>query len=260
MLNPAGDFHGKTALVTGAARGIGAAIARRLAAGGARVGLVDTDEEALAAIAGEINGAVAPKSGGSATSYQGNVTDKSFLDRAVASLKSQSGSVDLLVNNAGIIRDNFVSRITEADWDDVMSVNLKGPFLCCQAVIPAMKEMGGGRIVNISSRSWLGNVGQANYSASKGGVVSLTRTLALELARFNIAVNAVAPGLIDTPMTRSMKEEARQRLIAMQPTGRMGTVDDIAEAVAFLGSIRAAFITGQILHVDGGKSCGLLSL
>ncbi len=178
----------------------------------------------------------------------------------VAQVIEKFGSIDVLVNNAGIIRDNLISNISEQDWDQVLDVNLKGAFLCCQAVFPILKSQRSGKIVNIVSRAWLGSIGQANYTASKGGLVSLTRSLALEFARFQINVNAVAPGLIDTPMTQGMPTEGRERLIRMQPTGKMGKVEDIAAAVAFLASDDAEFITGQVLHVDGGKSCGLLSL
>ncbi len=248
-------LDGKSALVTGSARGIGAGIAERLAGLGAHVALIDRDEAALADTAGGI-----AEAGGSASTHVGDVLDKAFLDEVAASVARDHGTVDVLVNNAGIIRDNFVGKISEADWDAVLGVNLKGPFLCCQAVLPHMREQGHGKIVNISSRSWLGNIGQANYSASKGGLVSLTRTLGLELARFGIHVNAVAPGLIDTPMTQGLPEHVRERLIKAQPTRQMGSVRDIASAVAFLASDEANFIVGQVLHVDGGKSAGLLSL
>ncbi len=247
-------FTNQVAIVTGAASGIGAAIAERLARDGARVVLADIDEgvietaRGLEACGSDVLGSVA------------DIRQKSQVDNLVAAAKAQFGTVDILVNNAGIIRDGFAVNLSERDWDDVLDVNLKGAFLCCQAVLPLMKENQAGKIVNIASRAWLGNIGQANYSASKGGLVSLTRTLALEFARYQINVNAVAPGLIDTFMTRSMSEKARERLLQMQPTGKMGTVDDIASAVSFLASDEAGYISGQVLHVDGGKSCGLLSL
>ena len=243
-------FQDKIAVVTGAGQGIGAAIAKRLASEGAKLVLVDINEDCL-------------KSHGLATEVLTIAADISRKDQVfdmIEQAKERFGSVDILVNNAGIIRDGFLASLSEDDWDKVLEVNLKGPFLCCQAVFDIMKAQNSGKIVNIVSRSWLGNIGQANYSASKGGLVSLTRTLALELARFQINVNAVAPGLIETPMTRSMPAEARERLLRMQPTGKMGSVDDIAAAAAFLSSRDADFINGQILHVDGGKSCGLLSL
>ncbi|MBI2398976.1 MAG: 3-oxoacyl-ACP reductase FabG [Xanthomonadales bacterium] len=250
MLN---RYRLRVALVTGAGRGIGAAIARRLHAEGASVVLADRDGDAAAALAAELGGE-------RVLALAVDVTARGELEALMARIQSDLGGLDLLVNNAGIIRDGFLAKLSEADWDTVLAVNLKGPFLCCQAALPLLRARSGGAIVNIASRSWLGNPGQSNYSASKGGVVSLTRTLALELARFAIRVNAVAPGLIDTPMTQAMPTEARERLLRMQPTGQMGTPADIAAAVAFLGSADAAFISGQVLHVDGGKSCGLLGL
>ncbi len=249
------DFEKKIVIVTGAARGIGAAIAQHFSSEGAVVAAVDTEEQALTDTVHKIT-----ELGGKALGYVGSVTERYFLDACVAELCKKYGGVDVLVNNAGIIRDNFLNKISEQDWDAVLSVNLKGPFLCCQAVIPKMRERQSGKIVNIISRSWLGNPGQTNYAASKGGLVSLTRTLALELARYKINVNAVSPGLIDTPMTQGLSDEVRARLLAMQPTKEMGTPDDIAYAVGFLASRRSHFITGQVLHVDGGKSCGILSL
>lgn len=248
-------FDEKTALVTGAGRGIGAGIAEALARLGAAVALVDVDAEAAAGTAKRLE-----DGGGTAWAYAGDILDKAFVERTVADALERWGKIDVLVNNAGIIRDNFLEKISEADWDAVVGVNLKGAFLACQAVVPSMKSHGCGRIVNIISRSWLGNVGQSNYAASKGGLVSLTRTLALELAPNGITVNGVSPGLIDTPMTRGLPAKVRDRLIRMQPGGKIGAVDDVASAVCFLASDTASFITGQILHVDGGKSCGLLSL
>ncbi len=245
----------QVALVTGAGRGIGAAIARRLADEGAAVVLVDRD----AASANELAEAL-QQAGHKTLSLTADVTVRSEVEGLMAQVRAAFGGLDILVNNAGIIRDGYLGKLTDDDWDTVLAVNLKGPFLCCQAALPLLRERQRGAIVNLASRSWLGNIGQANYSASKGGVVSLTRTLALELARFHINVNAVAPGLIDTPMTRAMPDAARERLLRQQPTGEMGTVDDIAAAVAFLAGSDARFITGQVLHVDGGKSCGLLGL
>jgi NAD(P)-dependent dehydrogenase (short-subunit alcohol dehydrogenase family) len=249
------NFQGRGAIVTGAGRGIGAAIARTFATLGAAVAIIDVDEAAVSAAVSKIR-----EEGGEAHGFTGGVQDGGFVRAAVAEARSKMGSVDILVNNAGIIRDNLLEKMTEDDWNAVLDVNLTGAFLCSQAVVPAMKERGYGRIVNIVSRAWLGSAGQSNYSASKGGLVSLTRALALELATSRVTVNGVAPGVIDTPMTRKLPEKVRERLIRMQPTGAMGTVDDVAAAVAFLASDTAGFITGEILHVDGGKSCGLLSL
>ena len=245
----------QVAIVTGAASGIGAAIAKRLASDGARVVLADIDEDQVRETAAGLRGR-----GFDVVEATVDITKKDQVLTLVDSAQAKFGTVDILVNNAGIIRDGFAANLSERDWDQVLDVNLKGAFLCCQAVFPVMKEKLAGKIVNITSRSWLGNIGQANYSASKGGLVSLTRTLALEFARYQINVNAVAPGLIDTPMTRGMPEKSLERLLLMQPTGKMGTVHDIAAAVSFLASNEARVVTGQILHVDGGKSCGLLSL
>lgn len=255
MNTSAGDRQGRVVLITGAGQGIGAAISRRFAAQGARLALVDVKPEYLAQLRESL---VATDC--EILALGGDVSSKAEVQHLVAQVLEKFGRIDVLVNNAGIIRDNLISNISEQDWDQVLNVNLKGAFLCCQAVFPTLKKQQSGKIVNIVSRAWLGSIGQANYTASKGGLVSLTRSLALEFARFQINVNAVAPGAIDSPMTRGLTPEARERLIRMQPTGKMGKVEDIAAAVAFLASDDAEFITGQVLHVDGGKSCGLLSL
>jgi NAD(P)-dependent dehydrogenase (short-subunit alcohol dehydrogenase family) len=219
------------------------------------VGLVDLDGDAVANTCANIDA-----SGATVAGYTGDILDVGFFAEVVDDVIARWGAVDILVNNAGIIRDNRIENMDEEDWDVVLDTNLKGAFLCSKAVIPTMKEREYGKIVNIISHSWLGRPGQANYSASKGGLVSLTRTLALELARFGVNVNGVAPGLIDTPLTQSLPEHVRERIIKMQPTGKMGSTDDVAAAVCFLASDRASFVTGQTLHVDGGKSAGLLSL
>ena len=245
----------RVVVITGAGQGIGAAIARRFAELGASLALVDVSAEHLRQLAGSLEG-----SGCEVLPLSADVSDKTQVGQMFAHVVERFGAIDVLVNNAGIIRDNLISNISEQDWDQVLDVNLKGAFLCCQAVFPTLKSQRSGKIVNIVSRAWLGSIGQANYTASKGGLVSLTRSLALEFARFQINVNAVAPGAIDSPMTQKLPSEARERLIRMQPTGKMGKVEDIAAAVTFLASDDAEFITGQVLHVDGGKSCGLLSL
>jgi NAD(P)-dependent dehydrogenase (short-subunit alcohol dehydrogenase family) len=242
-------------VITGAGQGIGAAIARRFAEQKVRLALVDVNLEQLQLLADSLAG-----TGSEILTIKTDVSNKEQVQQLFAQVVEQFGGVDVLVNNAGIIRDNLISNISEQDWDQVLDVNLKGAFFCCQAAFPTLKAQRHGKIVNLVSRAWLGSIGQANYTASKGGLVSLTRSLALEFARFQINVNAVAPGAIDSPMTQSMPPEARERLIRMQPTGKMGKVEDIAAAVAFLASDDAEFITGQVLHVDGGKSCGLLSL
>ncbi len=242
-------------VITGAGQGIGAAIARRFASQKARLALVDVNLEQLQDLAASL-----ADSGSEILCVKTDVSNREQVQQLFAEVVEKFGSVDVLVNNAGIIRDNLISNISEQDWDQVLDVNLKGAFFCCQAVFPTFKAQRSGKIVNLVSRAWLGSIGQANYTASKGGLVSLTRSLALEFARFQVNVNAVAPGAIDSPMTQGMPPEARERLIRMQPTGKMGKVEDIAAAVAFLSSDDAEFITGQVLHVDGGKSCGLLSL
>ncbi len=246
---------GRVVIITGAGQGIGAAIVKRFATEAARLVLVDIDAEQLRQLSDSLAG-----SGCELLPITADVSRKEQVQALVAQVVERFGRIDVLINNAGIIRDNLISNISEQDWDQVLDVNLKGAFLFCQAVFPTLKQQRAGKIVNIVSRAWLGSIGQANYTASKGGLVSLTRSLALEFARFQINVNAVAPGAIDSPMTQGMPTDARERLIRMQPTGKMGKVEDISAAVAFLASNDAEFITGQVLHVDGGKSCGLLSL
>jgi len=249
-----GEKLARVVLITGAGQGIGAAIARRFAELGDKLVLVDVNAEQLQQLASSLDAAA------EILPLTADVSNKQQVAGLVAQVVEKFGRIDVLVNNAGIIRDNLISNISEQDWDQVLDVNLKGAFLLCQAIFPTLKLQRSGKIVNIVSRAWLGSIGQANYTASKGGLVSLTRSLALEFARFQVNVNAVAPGAIDSPMTQKMPTEARERLIRMQPTGKMGKVEDIAAAVAFLASDDATFITGQVLHVDGGKSCGLLSL
>ena len=166
------------------------------------------------------------------------------------------GRVDVLVNNAGIIRDNMIWNMEAVDFDLVIQVNLKGSWLMCREAAIRMKEKQQGRIINIASRAWLGNRGQTNYSASKAGVIGMSRALALEMGKYNVAVNVVAPGLIETPLTASIKKEALDKLIAAQPTKTMGKPEDVAHTVSFLASPKTSFITGQTFYVDGGKSIG----
>ena len=255
MDTAAQEARNRVVVITGAGQGIGAAIAQRFAEQGASLALVDVNAEHLRQLALSLE-----PSGCKLLPIVADVANKKQVLQLVEQVVDVFGRIDVLVNNAGIIRDNLISNISEQDWDQVIDVNLKGAFLCCQGVFPTLKSQRSGKIVNIVSRAWLGSIGQANYTSSKGGLVSLTRSLALEFARFQINVNAVAPGAIDSPMTQGMTDEGRERLIRMQPTGKMGKVEDISAAVAFLASADAEFITGQILHVDGGKSCGLLSL
>jgi 3-oxoacyl-[acyl-carrier protein] reductase len=246
-------FVEHNALVTGAARGIGEAIARRLAEEGARVVLADRDPEALGATLAQLWKTHDRKA------VAGEVLDVTDVDRindTIGRLEADRGPLHVLVNNAGIVRDGWIDTLTDADWNAVLAVNLTGAFHCCRAAIPGMKKAGYGRIVNVASRAWMGNPGQANYSASKAGMVGMTRALALELVKFGITVNAVAPGLIDTPMVRGLAPKVRERLQKAQPGGRMGSPDEVAAAAVFLASREASFVTGQVIHVCGGKSVG----
>lgn len=239
------ELHGKIALVTGAGQGIGKAIARALADAGARVVVNDIrepDAEELRQDPPNI------------FRYTANVTRKREVEEMFRWVKEEFGRLDILVNNVGIIRDRSILKMEEEDWDQVIETNLKSYFLCSQQAAFLMTEQKSGRIINISSRAWLGGYGQANYSASKGGIISLTRTLAIELAKHGITVNAIAPGLIDSPMYQSFRDDVKERLLKMQPMNRIGKPEDVAYAVLFFASDRASYITGQTLYVCGGKS------
>lgn len=234
----------KTVIITGGARGIGLAIARRFLFEGNTVHILDKnypDDFDL--------------SPANVTTHTGDITNADGIGELMESI-AKSGPIDVLVNNAGIIRDNLIWKMSEEEFDAVINVNLKGTWLACRAVVPTMRKQKSGRIINIASRAWLGNPGQSNYSASKGALVSLTRVLALELARSDITVNAIAPGLIKTPMTDSLPPEVFEKLLGKQPSGKAGTPEDIASAVAWLASDEAGFINGQVIHVDGGRSVG----
>ena len=242
-------FEGKTAIVTGAARGIGFEIARLLAEGAATVVLVDVLEDALRDAAGKLPGAKA------VLTYKTDVTDEAAVEQMIEDVIEKCGRVDILVNNAGITRDDLVLRMDADEWDLVMKVNLKGTFLMTKHASRYMVRQKYGRIVNMASVSGLvGNPGQANYSASKAGVVGFTRTVARELARKNICCNAIAPGFIDTDMTRVLPEKAKEAALGAIPLQRMGTPVEVARAVCFLASDDASYITGHVLPVDGGMA------
>lgn len=239
----------KTAIVTGAAKGIGKAICERLLNDGFRVIAVDVDEQAGAELLSSLHGK-------DIEFKKTNICNEQEVQQLFADVNLKFGSVDAVVNNAGIIRDNMIWKMSVEDFDAVINVNLKGTWLMCRAAAMLMKEQQSGRIVNIASRAWLGNRGQSNYSASKAGVVALTRVLALELGNSQVSVNAVAPGLIDTPLTQKLEPSVLQKLIDAQPSKSMGNPNDVANTVAFLVSPATRFITGQTIYVDGGKSIG----
>ena len=242
----------KIALVTGAASGIGAATARRFAPEGAVVAINDARSEGLEAVAGDIRAA-----GAKALVLPGDVTKKADCERLVQEVTRTFGRLDILINNAGINRDAMAAKMTEEQWDAVLSVNLKGTFLAAQAALPGMRERAWGRVVNTSSIGSLGNIGQANYAASKAGVIGLTKTLALEYAKYGVTVNAIAPGPVMTAMLAGVPDAIRERIVAQVPVGRIAAPDEIAGVHVFLASDEAAFITGQVIFADGGMSVGI---
>jgi 3-oxoacyl-[acyl-carrier protein] reductase len=251
-----GKLDGRVALVTGAARGIGRATALRLASEGARLALADLDEEGCQRVAVEI-----AEMGSEALPLACDVSDAVQVRKTVDATASHFGSLAILVNNAGIIRDNFIHKMTEDDFDRVLGIHLRGAFLCSQAAQKYMVEAQYGRIISLSSTSALGNRGQANYSAAKAGLQGLTRTLALELGRFGITVNAVAPGFIDTDMTRATAERmgitpevfqaGASQQIALR---RVGQPSEVASVIAFLASEDASYVSGQVIYVAGGPA------
>ena len=245
-----GRLDGKVAIITGAASGIGEITARLFAGEGARLTLCDLAEEPLGKVAEEIRAG-----GGEALAVRCSVADEPEVKAMVARTLETYGRLDILINNAGITRDALAPRMSLEEWDQVLDVNLKGTFLCCKHALAKMER--GGRVVNTASIAVLGNVGQSNYSASKMGVIGLTRTLALEYARRKICVNVVAPGAVDTPMLQKVPEKMRQALIEGIPLGEPIPPIEIARAHLFLASGEAGFITGQTLFVDGGMSVGI---
>jgi 3-oxoacyl-[acyl-carrier protein] reductase len=238
----------RVAVITGASRGIGRSIALALAAQGARIVAFDLDMAETEKVAGEIR-----ELGVDALAVQGNVTVAADTERMIDAALEKFGRVDILVNNAGITRDGLLMRMKDEDWDAVLGVNLKGAFLCSRAASKVMAKQRYGRIINISSVvGQMGNAGQANYCASKAGLMGLTKSNARELAKRNVTVNAVAPGFIATAMTDALPEKTRQELAAQIPLERLGTADDIANAVLFLATERSGYITGQVIGVNGG--------
>lgn len=244
----------RTAIVTGAARGIGAAVARRLAQDGFAVAVLDLDEQAAKPVAAEIE-----SSGGRALAVGADVSDEQAVTDAVARVAGELGAPTVLVNNAGIIRDNLLFKMSADDWDAVMNVHLRGAFLMSRATQQYMTEARWGRIVNLSSTSALGNRGQANYSAAKAGLQGFTKTLAIELGKFGVTVNAVAPGFVETEMTAATAarigmtfEDFKATVAAQTPVRRTGRPEDVAHAVSFFVSEGAGFVSGQVLYVAGG--------
>ena len=239
------DLTGKVALVTGGTRGIGRAIAQALSGAGARVAITGRDAERARAAAAELGDGVA--------GLGCELADPAQIEAAVAAAEAALGPIDILVNNAGLTRDQIVLRMSETDWDTVLDANLKGAFLAIRAVLKGMMKRKAGRIINVTSIVGLtGNKGQANYAASKAGLIGLTKSVAKEYASRNILVNCVAPGFVETDMTGGLPVEARASLLQQIALGRLGRPEDVAGAVLFLASDMAAYITGQVLVVDGG--------
>ncbi len=243
-----GKLSGKNAIVTGSARGIGKSIAMILAGEGANVVIVDVIQDAAVQTSEEIS-ALGVKS----FAIKADVTSFKEVEELIQKTKNEWGGVDILVNNAGITRDNLILRMTPEDFEAVLNINLKGVFNGIKAAFPVMMKQKSGKIVNIASIIGLmGNIGQANYSASKAGVIALTKTAARELAARNVNVNAVAPGFIQSAMTDKLPEAEKQKLMAQVPMGRIGQPEDVAKAVLFLSSPDSDYITGQVIVVDGG--------
>jgi 3-oxoacyl-[acyl-carrier protein] reductase len=244
------DLSGRVALITGAGRGLGRAIAETLASCGAKIACVDISAETLNATVADINAA-----GGTAEAFLCNVTDSKQVNDTVDAVVKKFGSLSILVNNAGITRDGLVMRMKDEDWDAVLGINLRGTFLFTRAACRVLMKAEQGRVINIASVSGLmGNAGQANYSSSKAGVIGFTRTVAKELASRGVTVNAVAPGFIATDMAAKLGDDKLELIKKETPLGRLGAPQDVADAVLYLASDAASFVTGHVLVVDGGMS------
>jgi len=242
------NFKGKTALVTGSARGIGRDIALKLAEGGAGIALVDLQIEEATRTAEEIESL-----GVRARAYPCDVSSFESVEKVCKQAVDDIGEIDFLVNNAGVVRDKLLMRMTPEDWNFVISVNLTGAFNFCKVLAPQMLKRREGRIVNIASViGQMGNAGQANYAASKAGIIGMTKSLAKEFASRGVCVNAIAPGFISTAMTESLKDDVREKMMEMIPLGRFGTGGDVANVAVFLLSDMASYITGQVINCDGG--------
>jgi 3-oxoacyl-[acyl-carrier protein] reductase len=241
----------RVAIVTGGGSGIGESTVLRFVDEGAKVAIVDVVPDGANRVAEAVK-----EKGGEALVSIANIVSKADVDKMVAATMEHFGKVDILINNAGINRDSIAKKMTEEQWDQVMDVNLKGTFLCAQAAAVPMMDQNYGRIVNTASIGALGNIGQANYAASKAGVMGLTKTLALELARYSITVNCISPGATKTPMTAAMPPEFAEKLTKKIPLRRFAEADELANAHLFLASEESSYITGQIIFVDGGISVG----
>lgn len=242
------ELQGQKALITGASRGIGAAIALELARGGAEVALLARTLEGLEASAAAIRAA-----GGSVHCFAADVGEAAQFEAAIAEAHKQMGRLDILINNAGITRDRLIIQMKDDDWDQVMQVNLRSAFVACKAAAKIMLRQKSGRIIQISSViGVIGNAGQSNYAASKAGTIGLVKSLAKELASRSITVNAVAPGYVETDMTSVLPDKVREQILSQIPLGRIGAAGDIAPLVRFLAGPGSSYITGQVFHVDGG--------
>jgi 3-oxoacyl-(acyl-carrier-protein) reductase len=247
------EFEDRVALVTGSARGIGKEVARQLYELGATVIVADLVQSDVDTVCAEISRPAKDDGAGERiVGFACDVADPDSVWALFKTIKSRIGRLDILVNNAGITRDGLFARMTFEQWKKVIDVNLTGTYLCCRQGLAMLRKSKAGRIINISSVAASGNIGQANYSASKAGVIGLTKTLALELGRYHLTVNAVAPGFIDTDMTRDVPEQAREHWLEKVPAGRAGTAEDVAHTVLFLASEDASYMTGEVLEVDGG--------